>query len=157
MVRRECLNKVGPFDVQLHGPEDYDLFLRVAREFKTAFLPEPLVLYRSTGTGLSRNHARMFAQSCMVVRRHRGWARRHGDAAAVEAATFCLRRLKVSYACARFDLARAAFRRRAWGEFAAGMAAAIRHHPAYVAGSLAASACHRRARAAVPVVDKSGL
>jgi len=48
VIQRECLDYVGIFDEQIPRPttQDYDLWLRVARYFEFAHIPEPLTLYR---------------------------------------------------------------------------------------------------------------
>jgi glycosyltransferase involved in cell wall biosynthesis len=53
IVRRTVLQRAGPFDVQLQGPEDYDLWLRISEVSACANLQLPLMGYRSSGDGLS--------------------------------------------------------------------------------------------------------
>lgn len=48
VVRREALERVGRFDTDLFGPEDYDLWLRCAQATQVAILEEPLTGYRDT-------------------------------------------------------------------------------------------------------------
>jgi glycosyltransferase involved in cell wall biosynthesis len=57
VIRRECLNCVGVFDEQIPRPtvEDYDLWLRVARYFEFAYIPDPLILYRTHATNGSKD------------------------------------------------------------------------------------------------------
>src|SRR5262245_42228248 len=45
MLRRACFEKVGTFDEGLAFGADYDMWLRVAKEFEVECLTEPLVLY----------------------------------------------------------------------------------------------------------------
>jgi hypothetical protein len=54
VVRREVLDRVGNFDAELFGPEDYDLWLRCAQETQVAILNEPLTGYRDTCGSLSK-------------------------------------------------------------------------------------------------------
>jgi GT2 family glycosyltransferase len=49
VVRRECLLRVGGFDRELRISEDYDLWLRVAREFQIGYVPQPLARYHFHG------------------------------------------------------------------------------------------------------------
>jgi glycosyltransferase involved in cell wall biosynthesis len=44
-VRKECFEKVGLFDIELQYGEDFDMWLRIAREFQFDYLKEPLVRY----------------------------------------------------------------------------------------------------------------
>ena len=46
MLRRELFEKVGNFDEELLAAEDYDLWLRVAVDYRVALLPDPLVIKR---------------------------------------------------------------------------------------------------------------
>jgi glycosyltransferase involved in cell wall biosynthesis len=60
LVRREVLQAAGEFDTALQGPEDYDLWLRVARLARIANLDAPLTGYREATPGsLSKNAHRM--------------------------------------------------------------------------------------------------
>lgn len=57
LCRREALVRVGLFDEdpRLIATEDYDLWLRLAREKPLAYLAEPLAGYRRHGVSLSAN------------------------------------------------------------------------------------------------------
>ena len=53
MVRRQCLEKVGGFDETLGFVEDYDLWLRISKQFAIDFLPETLAIYHYHGANMS--------------------------------------------------------------------------------------------------------
>ncbi len=57
VARRDALVRVGLFDEDptLIATEDYDLWLRLAREQPLAYLAEPLACYRRHGVSLSAN------------------------------------------------------------------------------------------------------
>ena len=59
VARADVLRAAGPFDAELHGPEDFDLWLRVAQRAKLAILPTPLSGYRTVVGSLSKNAVRM--------------------------------------------------------------------------------------------------
>jgi glycosyltransferase involved in cell wall biosynthesis len=60
LARTDVLRAAGPFDTTLQGPEDYDLWLRVARRTAVGVLPVPLTGYRvGTPNSLSKNAVRM--------------------------------------------------------------------------------------------------
>lgn len=59
LVRRSVLEKVGAFDTDLHGPEDYDLWLRIAGAAAAANLDLPLTGYRTVSGSLSKQAATM--------------------------------------------------------------------------------------------------
>lgn len=46
MIKREVFNKVGLFDESLQVCEDYDLWLRISKEFPVYFIPEKLIIKR---------------------------------------------------------------------------------------------------------------
>lgn len=90
VVRRSVLDRAGPFDTELFGPEDYDLWLRCARIAPVAILREPLTGYRNTagslgkqaGTmraGLLRIHAKLDAADAWPSKLHRRRCRAHLD------------------------------------------------------------------------------
>ncbi|HZN32527.1 MAG TPA: glycosyltransferase family A protein [Pirellulaceae bacterium] len=54
VIRRELLERVGRFDTELFGPEDYDLWLRCAQQSQVAILREPLTGYRDTCGSLGK-------------------------------------------------------------------------------------------------------
>jgi glycosyltransferase involved in cell wall biosynthesis len=45
LLRRECFDKVGLFDESLPSFQDYDLWIRISREFHFDYLKEPLFNY----------------------------------------------------------------------------------------------------------------
>lgn len=51
-IRKECFDKVGGFDNNLWA-EDYDMWLRISKEFPIAFIDEPLAYYRIHDSNLS--------------------------------------------------------------------------------------------------------
>src|SRR5262249_39484191 len=53
MLRRDCLRDVGLFDETLVGNEDYNLYLRLARNFPFQYIDKILVQIRSHGRNLS--------------------------------------------------------------------------------------------------------
>jgi len=59
LIRREVLNRVGEFDPSLHGPEDYDMWLRVAQVAPIANLPLFLTGYRNIEGSLGKRAVSM--------------------------------------------------------------------------------------------------
>jgi len=53
LVRKTTLSEMGGFDEQFRGPEDYDLWMRIARDAKIAYIDVPLSQYRSEPGSLS--------------------------------------------------------------------------------------------------------
>ena len=57
LIRRECFDKVGKFD---HIPaEDWDMWIRIAKEYKFCNINDFLVIYRINLSGLSKNYKNM--------------------------------------------------------------------------------------------------
>jgi glycosyltransferase involved in cell wall biosynthesis len=59
MIRRTILDRVGEFDTRLQGPEDHDLWLRVAEASRAGSLDVPLTGYRDVPGSLSKQPRRM--------------------------------------------------------------------------------------------------
>lgn len=57
MIKRSVLETVGHFDENIarSTTEDYDLWLRTAREFEFAYVDEPLILYRIHASNASKD------------------------------------------------------------------------------------------------------
>jgi glycosyltransferase involved in cell wall biosynthesis len=43
IIKKECFDKVGLFDEHLHGTEDWDMWLRIAKYYDVKFVEQPLV------------------------------------------------------------------------------------------------------------------
>jgi glycosyltransferase involved in cell wall biosynthesis len=67
LIRRTFLDKVGYFDENLRSyVEDWDLWLRIARQYKFRVVKETLVYYRQRGNSASRNWIAM-EQSYQII------------------------------------------------------------------------------------------
>jgi hypothetical protein len=66
----ELLRRSGGFDPGLASCEDYDVYLRLARDHPIAAYPAIAAEYRRHGHSLSRNALRMIATSHQVIDRH---------------------------------------------------------------------------------------
>ena len=71
VLRRECLDRVGVFDEKIpqRTCEDYDLWLRIARYFEFAYIPEALMLYRRHAGNMSNNTRAMIEDELYVVKK----------------------------------------------------------------------------------------
>ncbi|QEL17168.1 glycosyltransferase family 2 protein [Limnoglobus roseus] len=71
MVRRQVFDHVGSFDPQWDLAIDFDLWLRVAKHYSFAYVPEPLVLYRTGHGNLSQKLSDRVATAFSIMHRHR--------------------------------------------------------------------------------------
>jgi glycosyltransferase involved in cell wall biosynthesis len=67
IARRKALDQAGEFDVRLQGPEDYDMWLRIARFGELGNLRERLIGYRETPGSLSKHAHRMQAGMRLIL------------------------------------------------------------------------------------------
>ncbi len=73
MYQRAVFEHVGGFDTTLDSCEDYDLYLRVARDFPIECHDEMVAEYRKHGGNMSRDTERMLRTSVTVLRRQRSY------------------------------------------------------------------------------------
>ena len=71
LYRREALTAAGGFDESLRYCEDYELYLRIARERKMASHAELVAEYRWHGANTSTDTAAMLRAALAVLERHR--------------------------------------------------------------------------------------
>jgi glycosyltransferase involved in cell wall biosynthesis len=69
LVRRNCFENVGLFDMSLSSNEDRDMWLRIAAKYPFAVIKEPLVLYRQHQGNMSKDYSRMLENCRTVVER----------------------------------------------------------------------------------------
>lgn len=56
LIDLNCLKKVGGFDVLMQSAQDYDVWLRLAKDYEIDYVEEPLVVYHyHTGEQISSN------------------------------------------------------------------------------------------------------
>lgn len=53
MIKKECLEEIGLFDESLPECEEYDLWLRIAKQYPIGFIDEPLTVYTDNPQGVS--------------------------------------------------------------------------------------------------------
>ncbi len=67
VLRRDALDETGQFDEQLPIAEDYDLWLRITRQYPVYYLDRPLVTRRRMGSNITENK-QAYVQSCIRLR-----------------------------------------------------------------------------------------
>lgn len=56
VIRKECIDKVGFFEGEYRAAEDYDLWLRISKEYDFGYISESLAYYREfSNENISRN------------------------------------------------------------------------------------------------------
>ena len=56
VMRKSLFNDLGGFDLEIHGCEDLDLWIRIAQiDYKFGYINEVLAKYRNNSSGISKN------------------------------------------------------------------------------------------------------
>lgn len=70
-IRREVFNEIGMLDESLHYGMDWDLFIRVGKRFKVAYIPEYLANLREhSATKSSTGGLKRFEELVRIMRHH---------------------------------------------------------------------------------------
>jgi len=69
VIRKKVFDETGMFDPRFSFSEEYDLFLRIALEYRFDFVASPLANYRVHESNFSRNRRRAFEEEITVVRK----------------------------------------------------------------------------------------
>lgn len=88
LIRREALERCGLFDAELPYSEDWDLFLRISREFPFAQMRWPSTLYRQHQRQGSRVARPRDYRSELLLRAQRTWGLVGPDGRVINAAEF---------------------------------------------------------------------
>ena len=67
LIKREVLDAVGGFDEKLHASEDWDMWLRIARQFHFDFVDKPLVAIRVHAKNMQKDRLRMLSAELMML------------------------------------------------------------------------------------------
>jgi glycosyltransferase involved in cell wall biosynthesis len=78
MLRRTVLETVGPYDGFLSGCADYELYLRITRQFPISCHETVVAEYRQYGASLSRNTAQMLTEVLAVLRSQKQYVAKSG-------------------------------------------------------------------------------
>ena len=69
LVRKECFEKLGTFNEgsEYFSVEDYDMWLRIAQEYKIGYVADVLTFYRQHPDGISKNIDRSYNNERAVI------------------------------------------------------------------------------------------
>ncbi len=67
LLKKECMNNVGMFNEEIKSYEDWELSLRVAREYRIAFIDEPLVNAWYSKSGVNSNNIEKIKTVCYIM------------------------------------------------------------------------------------------
>ncbi len=70
LVRRECFQKVGLFDEELSSCQDWEMWLRIAREYEFDFVPEVLLRINVHEDHISTNYQSLIPGRTRMVQKH---------------------------------------------------------------------------------------
>ena len=70
LLRRECFSKVGLFDENLRSLQDYDLWVRIAREFEFVSIDKPLLIYHVHHSRISTNAEALHQGLTVMLNKH---------------------------------------------------------------------------------------
>ena len=80
LARRDALCRIGGFDPELDGAEDWDCWLRLSKLGTVIIVPHPLVRYEDNAAGYSKDLRRHHAAAMAIVTRElRGPKARHRE------------------------------------------------------------------------------
>lgn len=71
-VHRRCYQEVGLFDTALTACEDWDMWLRITKQYKIIFTPHILTRHRVLPGSMSSDPARMLNNRLTVLQKHLG-------------------------------------------------------------------------------------
>lgn len=131
IYRRSLFDRVGGFDTTLRACEDYDLYLRIARQFPIFCHDEVVAEYRQHGANMSGNPELMLNQVLRVLRRQQPHLQ--GDPARQRAYRRGVLAWQAYYGRAFFAQAAGLRNQGAHGRGAATLLAAARQVPLYAA------------------------
>jgi glycosyltransferase involved in cell wall biosynthesis len=128
MYRRDVIKHVGGFNTSLNACEDYDLYLRVAREFAFGCHHHLVAEYRQHGANMSNDAALMIEASVLALRSQLDHVR--GNPSHEKAYRSGLQYWRNYYGSKLIEQASRQWRARNWKSLSTLSFAIARHHPA---------------------------
>ena len=80
LLRTEVLRQIGGFDVEMLSSQDYDVWLRIAKNHAVNYVKEPLVLYHwHEGDQITKNPAKKIAGLERILSKNMDYIKKHKD------------------------------------------------------------------------------
>ena len=80
LLRTEVLRQIGGFDVEMLSAQDYDAWLRIAKDHAVNYVKEPLVLYHwHEGDQITKNPAKKIAGLERILSKNIDYIKKHKD------------------------------------------------------------------------------
>jgi glycosyltransferase involved in cell wall biosynthesis len=127
MYRRSVFDSVGGFDPSVNATADWDLYLRVARDYPVHHHGEVVLDYRRHGASMTGNPALMLKATVAVLRRQRKHVRGHERYE--KACETGLRGGREYYGVPLADEVRGHLRGREWKRALRGLLILLRYYP----------------------------
>jgi glycosyltransferase involved in cell wall biosynthesis len=71
-LRRKCIDEVGMFDEAIKGPEDRDLWLRIAQRYEVALVPHLIAHYRLSPGSITSDTDKLLKAQRQFIEKHYG-------------------------------------------------------------------------------------
>jgi hypothetical protein len=127
IYQRIILEHLGGFDTSVSPSADYDLYLRVARQYPVHHHGEVVAEYRRHGCNMTRDPARMLKSEVMVLRRQRNYVR--SSKRYKEAYEAGIKHSREYFGEPLVEQGRAHVRERKWKQALRGLLVLVRYHP----------------------------
>jgi glycosyltransferase involved in cell wall biosynthesis len=70
MVKSNLIKELEGFDNKLHGPEDWDLWIRISQKTESFYIDKKLAIYREHNQGISKNKSIQLKEEFKVLKKH---------------------------------------------------------------------------------------
>lgn len=71
LIKRSVLIMLKGFDISMPSSQDYELWIRIAKDFKITYLNEPLVIYHVGNEAITSNPERRIEGFCKLYKKHK--------------------------------------------------------------------------------------
>jgi glycosyltransferase involved in cell wall biosynthesis len=136
MYQRTVFEYVRGFDASLEACEDYDLYLRIARDFPIGCQDEVVAEYRKKDGSIARNSTFMLESKLTVLYAQRKYTRVSGQRR--DAYNASVEFWQQYYGASLLEEVRAHKQKREWRQATRGLLSLLRHHPCGYASALRA-------------------